>query len=255
MDSKRYKRLSELFLQARRLPPGDRVSFIDKECADDSQLREQLEALLAHDEDGSSVLGTNILVSQLRANLAGTETHPEHIGPYKITRVLGEGGMGIVYLAEQERPVRRQVAIKLIKWGMDTKQVVARFESERQALALMDHPAIAKVFDAGATEDGRPYFVMEYIKGVPITKHCDRHRLTTYQRLELFLQICEGVQHAHQRAIIHRDLKPANVLVSIQESKATPKIIDFGVAKAMAQRLTEKTLLTAAPLPLPPRSR
>jgi non-specific serine/threonine protein kinase/serine/threonine-protein kinase len=149
-----------------------------------------------------------------------------------------------VYLAEQADP-RRRVALKVIKWGMDTKQVIARFEAERQALALMDHSNIAKVFDAGATAEGRPYFVMEYVKGVPVTEHCDTHRLTTKERLELFTKVCEGVQHAHQKAVIHRDIKPSNVLVAIQDGKAVPKIIDFGVAKATAQRLTEKTLFTA----------
>jgi serine/threonine protein kinase len=172
---------------------------------------------------------------------AGT---PERIGPYKILQELGEGGMGIVYLAEQEKPIRRRVALKLIKLGMDTKQVIGRFESERQALAIMNHPNVAKVLDAGSTEQGRPYFVMEYVKGVPITEHCDRQRLTTAERLELFVQVCEGVQHAHQKAIIHRDLKPSNVLVSVEGDEATPKIIDFGVAKATEHRLTENTVFT-----------
>jgi serine/threonine protein kinase/Tfp pilus assembly protein PilF len=168
----------------------------------------------------------------------------ERIGPYKLLDKLGEGGMGEVWLAEQQEPVKRKVALKVIKQGMDTKQVVARFEAERQALAMMDHPAIAKVYDAGATPRGLPYFVMEHVKGVPITEHCDRQRLTNQQRLDLFIQACEGVQHAHQKAIIHRDLKPANVLVSVQDGKATPKIIDFGVAKATAQSLTDKTMHT-----------
>jgi len=168
----------------------------------------------------------------------------ERIGPYRLLQKVGEGGMGEVWEAEQEKPVCRRVALKLIKWGMDTRQVVARFESERQALALMDHPGIAKVFDAGATETGRPYFVMEYVKGVPINRYCDAHRLTTEERLELFMRVCEGVQHAHQKAIIHRDLKPSNVLVTEQDGKRQPKIIDFGVAKATAQKLTEKTLFT-----------
>jgi len=166
------------------------------------------------------------------------------IGPFRLLEHLGEGGMGEVYLAEQKTPIRRQVALKVIKAGMDTKEVIARFESERQALAMMDHPRIAKVFDAGATPEGRPYFAMELVKGVPITEHCDTHRLDTAERLKLFIQVCEGVQHAHQKAIIHRDLKPSNILVSIQDGKAVPKIIDFGVAKATAQRLTEKTMFT-----------
>jgi serine/threonine protein kinase len=166
------------------------------------------------------------------------------IGPYRLLQLVGEGGMGEVWLAEQVEPIRRKVAIKVIKVGMDTKQVVARFESERQALALMDHAAIAKIFDGGSTLEGRPYFVMEYVAGVSITDHCDEHKLSTPQRLELFAEVCAGVQHAHQKAIIHRDLKPSNVLVSLVDGKAQPKIIDFGIAKATGYRLTEKTLFT-----------
>ena len=165
-------------------------------------------------------------------------------GRYKLLQRLGEGGMGEVWLAEQTKPVRRQVALKVIKAGMDSAQVVARFEAERQALALMDHPTIATVFDGGTTPQGRLYFAMEYVKGEPITVYCDRQRLTTHQRLELFMQVCEGVQHAHQKGIIHRDLKPSNVLVTIQGDRPVPKIIDFGVAKATAQHLTERSLFT-----------
>ncbi|MCH9035405.1 MAG: serine/threonine protein kinase, partial [Planctomycetes bacterium] len=170
--------------------------------------------------------------------------HTQQIGPYKTLEVLGEGGMGVVYRAQQTKPVKREVALKLIKLGMDTKQVIARFESERQALALMDHPNVAKVFDAGATEQGRPYFVMELIHGLPITEHCDRHKLSIDQRLDLFMKACEAIQHAHQKGIIHRDIKPGNILVEYRDGQATPKIIDFGVAKATSQRLTEKTLFT-----------
>ena len=166
------------------------------------------------------------------------------IGPYRLLRVLGEGGMGQVWLAEQKAPIQRTVALKLIKAGMDTKAVVARFESERQALALMDHPNIAQVYEAGSTPEGRPYFAMEYVQGLPITDYCDKHRLSMKDRLQLFMQVCEGVQHAHQKAIIHRDLKPSNVLVVEQNDKAIPKIIDFGLAKAMAQRLTANTIVT-----------
>jgi len=173
-----------------------------------------------------------------------SDSLPRVIGNYRLFQKLGEGGMGEVYEAEQLKPVRRKVAFKLIKWGMDTKQVVARFESERQALALMDHPNIARVLDAGATEQGRPYFVMECFKGVPITEYCDTHRLNIHKRFELFMQVCHGVQHAHQKGIIHRDIKPSNVLVVIQDYKPVPKIIDFGVAKATAQRLTERTVFT-----------
>ena len=166
------------------------------------------------------------------------------IGRYRLLGVLGEGGMGMVYLAEQEHPIKRQVALKVIKPGMDSKRVIARFEAERQALALLDHPNIAHVYDAGTTESGRPYFVMEYVKGLPITEHCDRHKLCIEDRLTLFLQVCHAVQHAHQKGIIHRDIKPSNILVSIHEDQAVPKIIDFGVAKAVSQSLTERTLYT-----------
>ena len=165
-------------------------------------------------------------------------------GRYRLLQRVGEGGMGEVWLAEQTEPVRRQVALKVIKAGMDSAQVVARFEAERQALALMDHPAIATVFDGGTTPQGRPYFAMEYVKGEPITTYCDRHLLSTRERLGLFTQVCEGVQHAHQKGIIHRDLKPSNVLVTIQDDRPVPKIIDFGVAKATAQHLTERSLFT-----------
>jgi eukaryotic-like serine/threonine-protein kinase len=167
------------------------------------------------------------------------------IGPYRLLECIGEGGMGEVWLAQQTQPVRRQVALKLIKAGMDTKQVIARFEAERQALAMMNHPAIARVFDAGATPQGRPYFAMEYVRGESLTAYSDRGRLTTEQRLDLFLHVCDGVQHAHQKGVIHRDLKPSNILVTLQDDQPAPKIIDFGVAKAMSQPLTEHTLYTS----------
>jgi serine/threonine protein kinase len=166
------------------------------------------------------------------------------VGRYKLLSILGEGGYGIVYLAEQQRPVKRRVALKVIKPGMDTKQVIARFAAERQALALLDHPNIAHVFDAGTTKAGRPYFVMEYVKGVPITEHCDLGKLAIEERLGLFLQVCEAIQHAHQKGIIHRDIKPSNVQVAIHGEQAVPKIIDFGVAKAISQPLTERILVT-----------
>ena len=165
-------------------------------------------------------------------------------GPYRLLQIIGEGGMGEVWLAEQTAPIRRQVALKVIKAGMDTVQVVARFEAERQALALMDHPAIATVYDGGSTPEGRPYFVMEHVKGEPITTYCDRHKLAMRDRLELFAQVCDGVQHAHQKGVIHRDLKPSNVLVAVQDDRPVPKIIDFGVAKATARQLTDRTLYT-----------
>jgi len=175
---------------------------------------------------------------------ATAEEFGGYIGNYRLLDVLGEGGMGVVYLAEQQRPVKRQIAIKIIKPGMDSRKIIARFEAERQALAILDHPNIAHVFEAGATENGRPYFVMEYVKGMPINEHCDYHKLIIEDRLKLFLQICHAVHHAHQKGIIHRDLKPSNILVSIHDDQAIPKIIDFGVAKALAQPLTEYTLQT-----------
>ena len=170
---------------------------------------------------------------------------PPEVEGYEILRVLGEGGMGIVYLARQKVPVQRQVALKIVKPGMDSKKVVTRFEAEKQTLALLDHPNIAKVYDAGTTKDGYPFFSMEYVEGLPITQHCDEHSLNIEERLELFIQICEGVQHAHQKSIIHRDIKPSNILVYIEGDKALPKIIDFGVAKALTSPLTEQTFFTA----------
>ena len=168
----------------------------------------------------------------------------DSIGPYRLLERIGEGGMGEVWLAEQKEPVRRRVALKLIKLGMDTHEVVARFEAERQALAMMDHPAIAKVFDAGSTSEGRPYFAMEYVHGLPITAYADKHKLTMKERLDLFIHVCEGVQHAHQKAIIHRDLKPSNILVGEVDGKPMPRIIDFGVAKAISTPLDAHTMYT-----------
>jgi non-specific serine/threonine protein kinase/serine/threonine-protein kinase len=182
--------------------------------------------------------------SEKTITFASTGGTAQTIGPYHLLQKIGEGGMGEVWIAEQHTPIRRSVAVKVIKVGMDTQQVVARFEAERQALAVMDHPAIAKVLDAGSTTQGRPYFVMEYVKGEPITAYCDRHRLSTADRLSLFIRVCEGVQHAHQKGIIHRDLKPSNVFVALQDGQPVPKIIDFGIAKATALHLTEQTLFT-----------
>ena len=169
----------------------------------------------------------------------------DRIGRYKVLEQIGEGGFGVVYVADQEEPVRRRVALKVIKLGMDTKQVVARFEAERQALALMDHHNIAKVLDAGATDTGRPYFVMELVRGVPITEYCDKNNLTTRERIDLFIQVCHAIQHAHQKGIIHRDIKPSNILVTLHDGVPVPKVIDFGIAKATEQRLTDKTVYTA----------
>lgn len=224
--------------------PSDRAVYLDKACADDADLRKRIDGLLhAHARAGG--------VLDRPGEEASTEDHrpsPESvgalIGPYKLLQKLGEGGMGFVYLAEQEKPVRRKVALKIIKPGMDTGQVIARFESERQALALMDHPNIAKVLDAGATDSGRPYFVMELVKGISITKYCDQENLTLRDRLGLFVPICQAVQHAHQKGIIHRDLKPSNVLIALYDGSPVPKVIDFGVSKATNQKLTERTMFT-----------
>jgi serine/threonine protein kinase len=190
--------------------------------------------LVIDDEDAS-----NPTLDQEPLERPGTQ-----IGPYKLLQQIGEGGMGVVYMAEQTEPIARRVALKIIKPGMDTRQVIARFEAERQALAMMDHPNIAKVFEAGTTESGRPYFVMELVKGIPITKYCDEKRLSLKERLELLLPVCQAIQHAHQKGIIHRDIKPNNVLVAQYDGKPVPKVIDFGVAKATAQKLTERTMFT-----------
>lgn len=234
MTDLRHARARELFLAARKLDASEQRRFLAESCAGDSKLLDEVESLLAcASEDGTPTL------------LAAVEGPvPEQIGPYRILQRLGEGGMGEVYEAEQTAPVRRRVALKLVKWGMDTREVVARFEAERQALALMNHPNIASVLDAGATSGGRLYFVMELVPGIPVTDYCDEQRLTVRERLELFIAVCEGIQHAHQKGVIHRDIKPSNILVSLENGKAVPKIIDFGVAKATAQRLTEQTMYT-----------
>src|SRR5438552_8340090 len=225
---------------------AERAAFLAEACGADTQLRGQVESLLiAHDRAGG-ILDSPLplldpTVDPAPANEVGTL-----IGPYKLLQQIGEGGMGTVFMAEQQRPVRRMVAIKIIKPGLDTRQAIPPFEAQRQALAMMDHPNIAKVFDAGATDAGRSYFVMELVRGIPITDYCDQHQLTPRQRLELFVQVCQAVQHAHQKGIIHRDLKPTNVLITLQDNdKPTPKVIDFGIAKATAgQRLTDLTLFT-----------
>ena len=240
----------DVFNAARRLnDPAARGAYLDEACAGDANLRQRVEALLDAHEAAGSFLESPAAEMRLgatmdQAALPLREAPGAVVGPYKLLQQIGEGGMGVVFLAEQTRPVRRQVALKVIKLGMDTRQVVARFEAERQALALMDHPNIAKVLDAGATESGRPYFVMELVKGVPITRYCDEHRLTPKERLGLFVQVCLAVQHAHQKGIIHRDLKPSNILIALYDGKPVPKVIDFGVAKATGGRLTEATLFT-----------
>ncbi len=236
--------VESLFANALARPAADRAAYLDKACAGDPALRQRIEALLqAHVQAG----GESFLTGPYQRSPA-TEPPSEgvgaHVGPYKLLQQIGEGGMGIVYMAEQEHPVHRRVALKIIKPGMDSAQVIARFEAERQALAMMDHQSIARVLDAGTTPSGRPYFVMELVHGVPITKFCDDNQLTPRQRLELFIPVCQAIQHAHQKGIIHRDVKPSNVLVTLYDDKPVPKVIDFGVAKAIEQRLTEKTLFT-----------
>jgi serine/threonine protein kinase/WD40 repeat protein len=227
--------------------PAGRSAYLDAACGPNAGLRAEIEGLLA------TLARAGEFMRRPAAVIAagGTASHEPmsegpgaRVGPYKLLQQIGEGGMGVVYMAEQEEPVRRKVALKIIKPGMDSKQVVARFEAERQALAMMDHTNIARVFDAGTTESGRPYFVMELVHGVPITTYCDENKLTPRKRLELFVPVCHAIQHAHQKGIIHRDLKPSNILVTMYDDRPVPKVIDFGVAKAVEQRLTEKTLFT-----------
>jgi eukaryotic-like serine/threonine-protein kinase len=229
--------------------PAERSAFIAEACGVDVALRERVEAVLAQaDPQGtaaSEALGKDQATRELEVDKAPSrETAGQYIDRYRLLQPLGEGGFGSVWMAEQREPVRRRVAVKIIKLGMDTRQVIARFEAERQALAMMDHPAIAQVLDAGSTESGRPYFAMELVKGAPITDFCNRARLPLRARLELFVDVCLAIQHAHQKGIIHRDIKPANVLVTEQDGRALPKVIDFGIAKAMHGGLTQMTLFT-----------
>jgi WD40 repeat protein/serine/threonine protein kinase len=234
-----------IFVAALQRPnAADRAAFLDEACGGNVELRRGVDALLREHEQLGSFLEAPAAGSAAAIGAPPQEGPGTVIGPYKLLEQIGEGGFGVVFLAEQTRPVRRKVALKVLKPGMDTRQVVARFEAERQALALMDHPNIAKVLDAGATPSGRPYFVMELVKGVPITDFCDQHQLTPRQRLQLFVSVCQAVQHAHQKGIIHRDLKPSNVLVTVHDTTPVVKVIDFGVVKALGQELTDKTLCT-----------
>src|SRR5262245_41615118 len=243
-------RANEVFLAAAEVEsPAERRLFLDQHCGDDAALRAQVESLLAASAKVGSFLNERAVQalpgSRLTADYEPIAERPGTvIGPYTLREQIGEGGFGLVFVAEQTHPVRRKVALKVIKPGMDTRAVVARFEAERQALAMMDHPHIAKVFDAGTTDTGRPYFVMELVKGVPITEYADANNLTPRDRLGLFLQVCQAVQHAHQKGVIHRDLKPSNVLVAPHDGVPVVKVIDFGVAKAVGQRLTDKTVYT-----------
>jgi len=251
-----------LFEAARNLAGAPaRQAFLDQACAEDPGLRQRVEALLAAEGaaadffKAATAFGIRDLAqADAAAPSSGDSDTQEpaftkglgtHIGRYKLLQKIGEGGCGMVYMAEQEEPVRRRIALKVIKLGMDTKRVIARFEAERQALALMDHPNIARVLDAGATDTGRPYFVMELVRGVKITEYCDQNQLDTRRRLNLFIQICHAIQHAHQKGIIHRDIKPSNILVTLHDGVPVPKVIDFGIAKATHTPLTDKTLFTA----------
>jgi serine/threonine protein kinase len=234
-----------VFEAARKVEAGTaRDAYVQQACGNDAELGRRVRALLKAFDDGASFLEAP------PSALPRTEDEPlrerpgAHIGPYKLLEQIGEGGFGVVFMAEQTLPVHRKVALKVLKPGMDTRQVVARFEAERQALALMDHPNIAKVLDGGETGSGRPYFVMDLVKGLPVTDYCDQERLTTRERLDLFVQVCRAVQHAHQKGIIHRDIKPSNVLVTVQDGAPLVKVIDFGIAKALGQQLTDKTVFT-----------
>jgi WD40 repeat protein/tRNA A-37 threonylcarbamoyl transferase component Bud32 len=241
----RHQRVKALFARAAELPAGARAAFLDSECGDDASLRAELESLIGH----ADAMTTADFAGSIPRMPPAAQPDPllgaTIAGRYRVLGVIGEGGFGLVYEAEQVAPVRRRVALKVLKPGMDSKAILARFEAERQALAVMDHPCIAKVLDAGETDRGLPFFVMELVKGSPITDYCDRQRLTIQQRLDLFARVCEAIQHAHTKAIIHRDIKPSNILVEVPEgAEPTPKVIDFGIAKAMAQKLTEQTLFT-----------
>jgi serine/threonine protein kinase/tetratricopeptide (TPR) repeat protein len=251
-----FERELAVFSAARRLPAAERAPYLDQTCAGDAALRRRVEELLGASEDAQCFLNDPAPGAprpggspagpppELRVPAPG-EKAGDRIGRYKLLQQIGEGGCGLVYMAEQEEPVRRRVALKVIKLGMDTRSVIARFEAERQALALMDHPNIARVLDAGATDNGRPYFVMELVRGIKITQYCDEQNLPTKERLELFIQVCHAVQHAHQKGVIHRDLKPSNILVASDDGVPVPKTIDFGIAKATQGRLTDQTLFTA----------
>jgi serine/threonine protein kinase len=248
-------RAKSLFLAASDLSdPAERAAYLGRECGGDAELRDRVEALLrANDASPLPPSGagdaTNTQAPNGRPETEDFGDPTARVGlvlagKYKLIEAIGEGGMGSVYMARQTEPVKRAVAVKVIKAGMDSKAVLARFEAERQALAMMDHPNIARVLDAGTTDGGRSFFVMELVKGVPITQYCDERRLTPRQRLELFVPVCQAIQHAHQKGVIHRDIKPSNVLVALYDDRPVPKVIDFGVAKAAGQALTDKTLMT-----------
>ncbi|MCW5777480.1 MAG: serine/threonine protein kinase, partial [Phycisphaeraceae bacterium] len=247
MSEERAARVKAVFLGALDVPPPDRRAYLDRVCEGDSTLRVEVEELLAH-ESGCGFLtppGSGVSLGAFAAPLGAEGPRPgDRIDRYTLVERLGEGGFGVVYLAEQTEPVRRRVALKVIKPGMDSRAVIARFEAERQALAVMDHPNVARVLDAGATERGLPYFVMEHVPGEPITSYCDARSMPVRDRLELFIDVCEAVQHAHLKGIIHRDIKPGNILVRDGERGPVVKVIDFGVAKALAPTPSRETLFT-----------
>ena len=235
-----------IFAEALEKKDSARAVFLDEHCLNDVELRTRLEALLRAHENPDPFLEAPAPALAATVNeVSITEQPGMVVGRYKLIQQIGEGGMGTVWMAQQTEPLKRLVALKLIKAGMDSKQVVARFEAERQAVALMDHANIAHVLDAGTTSAGRPYFVMDLVKGAPITQYCDEHHLPPKQRLELFIPVCQAIQHAHQKGIIHRDIKPSNVLIALYDGKPVPKVIDFGVAKAAGLQLTEQTLVTS----------
>ena len=240
------RQIKAIFDRAVELEPGPaRDAYLDQACGQDDALRKKVDDVLAAHAGAGSFLEPPLPGEVATLDEPAISEGPGTvIGRYKLLQRIGEGGFGVVFMAEQSEPVERQVALKIIKPGMDTRQVIARFEAERQALAMMDHPDIARVFDAGTTESGRPYFVMELVRGFPVTKFCDQRRMTTEERLRLFVSVCQAVQHAHQKGIIHRDLKPSNVLVALYDDKPVPKVIDFGVAKATSQKLTKRTMFT-----------
>jgi serine/threonine protein kinase/tetratricopeptide (TPR) repeat protein len=236
-------RARDLFLAAAELPPAEREAYLVAHC-DSQEMRAAVDRLLAAHDDPASVLRRSAPGMPTAEFTAISERPGTKIGPYVLRELLGEGGFGLVFVAEQMEPVKRKVALKVIKPGMDTRHVIARFEQERQALAMMDHPNIARVLDAGSTESGRPYFVMELVRGIPITDYCDQNHLEPNERLHLFTSVCHAIQHAHQKGVIHRDVKPSNVLVTSHDGKPVAKVIDFGVAKAIHQHLTERTIYT-----------
>jgi serine/threonine protein kinase len=239
------QRARDIFVAAMKLPPEEWAGYLDEACANDGELHSRVHHLLEAHRQAESFLEEYPTRSPAEVVEVGVRERPGTVlGPYKLLEQIGEGGFGVVFMAEQHHPIRRKVALKILKPGMDTREIIARFEAERQALALMDHPNIAKVLDAGQTDSGRPYFVMDLVRGLPITTYCDQSHLSARERLELFVHVCQAVQHAHQKGIIHRDLKPSNILVTEQGGAPLVKVIDFGVAKALGQQLTEKTLYT-----------